>query len=62
MTLRKLLLACAPFALSSACVGTPGPVGNAAAPEPVQSVALEARARELGYDWSLVRLTQQPES
>lgn len=24
--------------------------------------ALEARVRELGYDWSLVRLTQQPES
>ncbi len=31
-----------------------------AQPDPDLQAALEARVRELGYDWSLVRLTQQP--
>ncbi len=29
-------------------------------PDPELAAMLEARVRELGYDWSLVRLTQQP--
>lgn len=33
-----------------------------AQPDPALRAALEARVRDLGYDWSLVRLTQQPES
>ncbi|WP_298469139.1 lipocalin family protein [uncultured Erythrobacter sp.] len=31
-----------------------------AQPDAALKAALEARVRELGYDWSLVRLTQQP--
>lgn len=33
-----------------------------ARPGPALRASLEARVRELGYDWSLVRLTQQPGS
>ncbi|MEL6528830.1 MAG: lipocalin family protein [Pseudomonadota bacterium] len=31
-------------------------------PDPALKTMLEARVRELGYDWSLVRLTKQPTS
>ncbi|WP_340588887.1 lipocalin family protein [Erythrobacter alti] len=42
MTIRKLLSALIPLALTGACVGSPGPVGNAAVPEPAKPVALDA--------------------
>jgi len=41
MTIRTLLAAPALLVLA-ACVGSPGPVGNASVPEPAKSVALQA--------------------
>lgn len=42
MNLRRLALAATLALILPACVGTPGPVGNASVPEPAQPVALEA--------------------
>jgi len=42
MTIRKAILASAVLLLASACVGTPGPIGNASVPEPAQAVVLDA--------------------
>lgn len=42
MTFRKAILALAPLFVASACVGSPGPVGNTAVPQPAQPVVLDA--------------------
>ncbi|MBY6129700.1 lipocalin family protein [Qipengyuania aquimaris] len=43
MNRKLLLLAAMPLALAaSACIGTPGPVGNLAVPEPAKPVELDA--------------------